>query len=96
MSKFVEFLGASGGMVFINADNIDAISAGTPERMPSGVFMDRVHVYLKEGANVFGTEREEPYVLFYVEDDYLSYWLEHWRTCLGIPEFPNKEEEEEK
>jgi hypothetical protein len=29
-AKFIEFLGASGGMVYINADTIDAISVGSP------------------------------------------------------------------
>jgi hypothetical protein len=66
--KFVEFLGASGGMVYVNADCIDSFSVGTPQRAESGVFFDRVHVYLKEGANVFGREREESFETFYVEE----------------------------
>jgi len=27
-----------------------------------------------------------------VEDDYLPYWVEHWRDTLEIPEFPKKAE----
>jgi len=34
-AKFIEFLGASGGMVYINADTIDAISVGSPHRLLS-------------------------------------------------------------
>jgi hypothetical protein len=86
--KYIELLGASGGTVFINTDTIAMISVGNPESSEGGVFFDPVRVYFKEGFSGFGSDAEGVVETFYVEDDYLPYWMEHWRSCLGVPEFP--------
>jgi hypothetical protein len=86
---FVEFPGALGVPVLLNAECIGMITIGSPERLNewSGVFVDAVRVYFREGFEGFPGD-EEKFATFYVDDEYLSYWLEHWREALGIPEFP--------
>jgi len=52
VTRFVEFMGASGGEVFINAENIALINVGSPELSNSGLYFDPIRVYFKKGHEV--------------------------------------------
>jgi hypothetical protein len=89
---FVEFPGASGAPVVVHRECIGMITIGSPQKLNgSDVFFDEVRVYWREGFGGFVSD-EDGYTTFMVDDEYLSYWLQHWREALGVPEFPKTEE----
>jgi hypothetical protein len=94
MSKgFIEFMGASGGDVFINIDDISMITVGSPRQTNNGKFFDPVCVYFKPGREIKSwVEENQDYLLFWIDDEYRPQWVAHYKKCLGVPEFVVKEE----
>ena len=77
MSKFLEFPGAMGGIVFVNADCVKRISLGTPERMNNGEFYSAIYVYYKPGHE----DKPDHYM---IHDDHTEEWLNDARKVLGV------------